>query len=796
MLRRVAATTPPNTEVVATLETATAAGPEERILAETALEGWERLVADDELTDAHADALEAIVLPLQRPVFDVLNDSFHAPPPPWAGLAEHRAAIETAIRAVGRVEIVGHPSVPYGGTGILVASNLILTNRHVAELFTEGLGQRQLRFHTGLRTAIDFKQEILPADPILLDLVEPLLVHPYWDAALLRVEGIDGSRTPLRLAGSEPQVLDGRTVIVLGYPAMDPRNDLPLQFKIFRGVFQRKRLQPGTLMGYQSAESYDRDVEALAHDCSTLGGNSGSAVVDVATGQVLGLHFGGAYLEANWAVPAWELAADTRVVDLGVGVDTPAATAAERPWLRYWDSADPEEAPTAAATAPAPATVAGRPATLFGGDWYERVTDEGLADALRRDDEATLAQLAEELGPTEARDIARTLTRAARLAAEPPGATPPEVVFLHGFLGAHLDERGGARARVWLSPEELVGGELAGRLLLDDAQARVVDAAGHLRAKYALAARSWESAGLVVHRFSYDWRRPVEQAADRLHLFIESLCLDRPDRQFALIAHSTGGLVAAAYARRHPVWADRVLRAVFMGVPLGGSYAPVEAVTGGHPLLRKLAWLTERNDLDDLRRAAASMPGLMDMLPDPNRFPDAAPLYARDAWPGEVAPGQRSLDRSRNLKPAVLASPLLERTTQLLSVSHGTVASLADDGELAGGPRTAPGDGTVPARSAAVDCLPCFAVDRRHEDIPADPKAIDATLDLVTTGACRLDPIRPGDLTGDAVLPERPTPELPEGAQAGIRTRLATGRLRHGDVDWLLASDFSELPEA
>ena len=41
----------------------------------------------------------------------------------------------------------------------------------------------------------------------------------------------------------------------------------------------------------------------MTHDSSTLGGNSGSALIDVATGRVVGLHFAGRYLEANYAVP-------------------------------------------------------------------------------------------------------------------------------------------------------------------------------------------------------------------------------------------------------------------------------------------------------------------------------------------------------------------------------------------------------------------------------------------------------------------------------------------------------------
>ena len=40
------------------------------------------------------------------------------------------------------------------------------------------------------------------------------------------------------------------------------------------------------------------------HDASTLGG-TGGPVVDLEEGRVLGVSFGGHYLKANYAAPAW-----------------------------------------------------------------------------------------------------------------------------------------------------------------------------------------------------------------------------------------------------------------------------------------------------------------------------------------------------------------------------------------------------------------------------------------------------------------------------------------------------------
>jgi endonuclease G len=105
---------------------------------------------------------------------------------------------------------------------------------------------------------------------------------------------------------------------LIGYPAFDPSENLIQQIQIFRSIFDKKRLQPGRLKGIKAAQSFGRSVQALAHDCTTMGGNSGSAVIDVDSGKVVGIHFAGQPLIANYAVPTWALASDQRVRNSGV----------------------------------------------------------------------------------------------------------------------------------------------------------------------------------------------------------------------------------------------------------------------------------------------------------------------------------------------------------------------------------------------------------------------------------------------------------------------------------------------
>ena len=53
----------------------------------------------------------------------------------------------------------------------------------------------------------------------------------------------------------------------------------------------------------------------LFHDCSTLGGNSGSPVFAVATGRVVGIHRSGFFMYRNEAVDGGSLDAFVRGLD-------------------------------------------------------------------------------------------------------------------------------------------------------------------------------------------------------------------------------------------------------------------------------------------------------------------------------------------------------------------------------------------------------------------------------------------------------------------------------------------------
>ena len=308
---------------------------------ERASEAVRRLERNESLSVEEADALEAIVLPRERPVVDIVDGTYAMPADPFRHLGETaaRASIEAVIPSIGRVELPDHPSLPYGGTAFVVGDGMLMTNRHVAELFAVGVGREELSFRSGQSAAVDFRHERGRAESLLFQITRVVMIHPYWDMALLVAEGL-AEVPPLRLSAAAPGDLREREIVVVGYPALDSRNNVELQNRIFGGVFDIKRLQPGLLRERADIPSFGHMVSAVTHDSSTLGGNSGSAVVDVQTGTVLALHFAGRYLEANYAVPTHELALDRRVVEVAVNFDGGAATPRAASWDSLWTQAD------------------------------------------------------------------------------------------------------------------------------------------------------------------------------------------------------------------------------------------------------------------------------------------------------------------------------------------------------------------------------------------------------------------------------------------------------------------------
>jgi len=291
-----------------------AVAEERRQVVADGIEGMKKIELGraDDIRPHEQAGLEAIILLTGRPALLIQDGTFMEPPPLWADLKTARDQIDSVIARVGRIEVSGNPNFDWLGTGFLVSADVVVTNRHVAMEFAKNESDGTWKFRSPMGSSVDFKEEFGSGDSLAFDVKEIIGIHDDYDMALLRVEQTSGHKTlpePLPVAAAAPAAaVTGRKVYVIGYPAWDGRrNDPEPMRRIFSDIYNVKRLQPGQVSG-ETLASFE-----IQHDCSTLGGNSGSPVIDLETHRVLALHFGGRYMENNHAIPLWLLQSDPLV---------------------------------------------------------------------------------------------------------------------------------------------------------------------------------------------------------------------------------------------------------------------------------------------------------------------------------------------------------------------------------------------------------------------------------------------------------------------------------------------------
>ncbi|MFD1158182.1 DNA/RNA non-specific endonuclease [Roseovarius aestuarii] len=258
--------------------------------------------------------LEAIIELVGRPPLVVQNDKVQGKttlddffPDNIGGKI---ARVEKFLPSVGRIEFFNHDRA-WGGTGWVIDEDgsdhlLVVTNRHVAKFVARrnfrgeavyAYGPGNVRY--GAR--IDFVEEVdIQPDPGRVFVIEEftyLADDISADVALGRIARNTGMPriAPLPLAETDGE--DGETVGLVGYPAYDSRNEHQHMDAYFKDLYDVKRFAPGYLIKGD-------ELGILSHDCTSLGGNSGSPLISLDRGVALGLHFAGRYGVANSAVRA------------------------------------------------------------------------------------------------------------------------------------------------------------------------------------------------------------------------------------------------------------------------------------------------------------------------------------------------------------------------------------------------------------------------------------------------------------------------------------------------------------
>jgi endonuclease G len=253
-------------------------------------------------------SIEAIVRRVGRPPLVVRNDrvQLEALPDFPSGTGDKIKKVQGAVRSVGRVEFANF-DMAWGGTGWVIDgkgnSRTVATNRHVAKLVAQraadgsGVFMRNPASGVLYKMSIDFNEEVdaapSEARPFKVDEIIYLADDTTADVALMRITG-SGLPEPLPIAKSEAKKDD--LVGLIGYPAYDSRNDAGDQARYFRDLFEVKRFAPGLIMQPAANDS------PLMHDCTSLGGNSGSPLILLDGGGVVGLHYAGIYGKNNSAI--------------------------------------------------------------------------------------------------------------------------------------------------------------------------------------------------------------------------------------------------------------------------------------------------------------------------------------------------------------------------------------------------------------------------------------------------------------------------------------------------------------
>ena len=260
------------------------------------------------LVEKQVLALEAIVIANgTRPSlkYDDLKNEKQLDFGEWENsFLEFKEQIVATSRSVGRID----SSNEHRGTGFVVAPGLIMTNRHVLLSLAEEVPDSKWNFKGSASISFgEKKYEILPevAYSGFGDVNEEVDFNNI-DMAILRCREIDGFfPPPLKFKQSESDVMKGRYAYIIGFPGKPGpgyENFIVLR-KLFNFEFGVKRISPGEIDSAIGDVNDDIHGRVFEHDCTTLGGSSGSPVIDfdeTGTG-VFGLHFAGAKRISNFA---------------------------------------------------------------------------------------------------------------------------------------------------------------------------------------------------------------------------------------------------------------------------------------------------------------------------------------------------------------------------------------------------------------------------------------------------------------------------------------------------------------
>jgi len=250
----------------------------------------------------------------------------------------------------------------------------------------------------------------------------------------------------------------------------------------------------------------------------------------------------------------------------------------------------------------------------------------------------------------------------------------------------------------------------------------------YLALKFAL-----QIAGFTVRYFDYDWRRDVQELGGVLARRIAEQRAEHPAVGISIVGHSMGGLVGRAALLTEP--GSCIQHLVTLGTPHDGCFAPVLALRGVYPLIRRVAQLDPQRSAETLARDVfATFHSLYQMLPRPRTGLD---LLDPRNWP-RTGPQPNATLLAR--VPMLQLGGADGRITAIAGCGFPTVTAAAlvhDDFyyrlELGG-------DGTVPTTRAVLPEVPAWYCNVSHSELTRSTAVQSAVVNLLSGIAPDLSP--------------------------------------------------------
>jgi pimeloyl-ACP methyl ester carboxylesterase len=365
-------------------------------------------------------------------------------------------------------------------------------------------------------------------------------------------------------------------------------------------------------------------------------------------------------------------------------------------------------------------------------NWAFHASDRAILDALAKGHHR--ASLREHFGSSAYRELSLLAARAQRV----KSADGPRVLILPGIMGSRLcamkrrRAAGGAAPAtasqevLWIDPERIAAGRLK-ELILPSAES--IRPMGVLLFSYARMKLMLEIEGFDAEFFPYDWRLGIDELGTALASHIAA-----QDKPVSLIAHSMGGLIARIAVKRLP---KRLVRKLIMlGTPNRGSLAPVLALRGTYPFVRKLARLDHRHSAEYLAQEVfCTFPGIYHMLPSSRRR-GALDLLDPRSWPPTGPVPDSALLRRVAAVRRRLAAPD-SRMCHIVGVNWKTVVAVRRTAAGFEYGSSLNGDGTVPVALALLPKLKAYFIDEWHGHLANNSRVIRAVVDLLRRGSTR-----------------------------------------------------------